>query len=574
MRRLVPFLLAILGACALAGPAPAARDCPLVAPGGIFGTVSDHTLCTQHFVVHYWTDLTISGTPAANYSTETQAGDVAAWAEQAYAAYSSWGYAAPLVGANGYIDIYVMDLSGPPPAESFWDWTGVGPGPRVGGFAIATPTQLQAFGKANNVTLDQEEQQQIALNVFHLFQLAVWTPTTDADLWLANGAATWAAVHSSPFAPIAAVGNPDIALDCSDDLGPSNRMCDPNLYDDAGFARWAFFDGLASKYGNDFVKSVFANAAAGQTSTTALANALASKGTSLAAVYADFVNRFMSGTIGSPALASFRPPSYVKFNTGAAAVTTPTVVAFVPANHLAARYVTFQRGDGDGSHACYAASLTVNVSMPAGTNAQPYFYWDVPGSSPQAFSISGSNASITVPWDTCNWGSTPGWVSIPNASTDVDGAGFTVSYTMTVDTSTPATASPPPTPASVWGTTVPVPTADIPPSIDVFGPELLQLSAKAPTIRLLIDSSGPGTMKATLAATTLGNYTLRAGNNDVRFAVPKSMLTSLRRSASASNLLTLTPLSPSGAATGTAVTRHVVITAAPKPTPAKHKKKK
>ena len=566
MRRLVPLLLAILAAGALAGAAPASRDCVVSPPG-------EHTLCTQHFVVHYRPDLDTSGGPAADYSTETQAGDVAAWAEQAYAAFSSWGYAAPLVGADGYIDIYVDDLSGPPATESGWDWTGAGPGPSSGSFAIATPTQLKTFATTNSVTVDQEEQQQIALNVFHMFQLAIWTPTTDADLWLANGAATWAAFHSSPFAPTEAIGDPDIALECSDPLGPNHRMCDPNLYDDAGFARWAFFDLLATKYGNDFLKGVFANAAAGQTSTTALSNSLASEGTTLAAVYTDFVNRFMSGTIGPLAAASLRPPSYVSVATGAAAVTIPKIVAFVPANHLAARYVTFKRGDGDSSHACFAAKLTVNMSIPSGTNSQPYFYWDAPGSVPQALTISGSNASITVPWDTCNWGATSGWVSVPNASNNVDGAGFVLSYTMTVDTTTPATASAPPVPASIWGTTVPVPTADVPPSIDVFGPEILRLDASSTTIRLIVDSSGAGSVNASLGGAALGSSALRAGNNDLRFVVPKGLLTSIRRSATAANLLTLTPVSPSGVVSGQAVTRHVLVTTATTAKP-KHKAKK
>jgi hypothetical protein len=565
MRRLVPLLLAVLAAGVLAGAAPAARDCIPLDP-------ADHTLCTQHFAVHYWTDPT-----QANYSTETQAGDIAAWAEQAYAAYSSWGYAPPVLGADGYLDIWVVDASGPPSFESEWDWSGAGPGPSAGAFEIATPTQLKGYATAHNVTLDQEEQQEIALNVFHLFQLAVWTPTTDGDIWLANGAATWAAFHSSPFAPTEAVGNPDIALDCSEPIGPDHKMCDPNLYDDAGFARWAFFDLLATKYGNGFLKSVFANAAAGQPGSTALANALVAKGTTLAAVYTDFVNRFMSGTIGPVVLGGLRPPAYADVATGANAVTTAKTVAFVPANHLAARYVTFARGDGDSSHACFAASLMVNVSIPPGTNSQPYFYWDVPGSTPQALSISGTTATITVPWDTCAWGSTRGWLSVPNVSTAapyVDGAGFLVSYSMTVDTSTPATASPPPVPASIWGSTLPVPTADVPPSIDVFGPELLTLSASDPTIRLIVQSSGPGMLQATLGSAVLGTGSLRSGNNDLRFAVPKGMLTSLRRSASAANVLTLTPASSTGSATGAPVMLHVVIAAAPKPKKhAKHKKK-
>jgi hypothetical protein len=565
MRRLVPLLFAVLAAGVLAGAAPAARDCIPFDP-------ADHTLCTQHFAVHYLTDAT-----QPSYATETQAGDIAAWAEQAYAAYTSWGYAPPVLGPDGYLDIWVKDLSGPPAFESEWESFGAGPGPSNGDFFLAAPTsQLTGYATANHVTLDQEEQQEIALNVFHLFQLAVWTPTTDGDLWLANGAATWAAFHASPFAPTMAVGNPDIALDCSETIS-AHKMCDPNLYDDAGFARWAFFDLLATKYGNDFLKTVFANAAAGQAGTTALANALVAKGTTLDAVYIDFVNRFMSGAIGPAVLTGLRPPAYADVLTGAQAVTTAKTVAFVPANHLAARYVTFARGDGDGSHACYAATLTVNVTIPSGTNSQPYFFWDVPGSTPQALSISGTNATITVPWDTCAWGSTRGWLSLPNASTAapyVDGAGFLVSYSTTVDTNTPATATPPPAATSVWGSTVPVPTSDVPPSIDVFGPELLKLSATDPTIRLIVQSSGPGMLTATLGSTVLGTGSLRSGNNDLRFAVPKAMLTSLRRSAADANVLTLTPLAPTGSATGSPVTLHVAIAPAPaKKKHAKHKTK-
>jgi hypothetical protein len=154
-----------------------------------------------------------------------------------------------------------------------------------------------------------------------------------------------------------------------------------------------------------------------------------------------------------------------------------------------------------------------------------------------------------------------------------------VSYSMTVDTNAPATASPPPSPTSIWGTTVPVPTADVPPSIDVFGPELLQLSASDPTIRLIVQSSGPGMLTATLGSTVLGTGSLRSGNNDLRFAVPKGMLTSLRRSAADANVLTLTPTSSTGTATGAPVMLHVAIAAAPKAAKAKkhkapkHKKK-
>jgi len=319
---------------------------------------------------------------------------------------------------------------------------------------------------------------------------------------------------------------------------------------------------------------VLVNGAAGQSATTALSNALAAKGSSLADVFNQYAADYMSGNFGVPALAAVRPPAQANVITGDAAATLPATQ--VPVGHLAARYVTFQRGDGSDSHACYAAKLTINVTMPSGTSSQPYYFWDVPGSAPQPLSVNGSNASITVPWDTCNWGNTRAWVSLPNASTGVDGVTFTVSGSVTVDTTTPASAASAPSPASIWGTTVPVPTTDAAPTIDVFGPELLKVSAKSRVIELLVGSSGTGTLNATLGSVTLGSNTLRAGNNDVRYTVPAGLIAGLRQSASAANVLTLTPMSSSGATAGQVVTRQVsiVATAKAKPKPKKAKKPK
>jgi hypothetical protein len=519
----------------------------------------DHTLTTAHFIVHYHTDLT-SGSPAADYSTQTDAGTIASYAEQAYATYLSWGYPAPPVSPDGHIDIYVEDLSGPPAQRSAAGWDA--PGLVTGGtpwFEIATPTQLQTFATTDNLSLAQEEQQTVADNVFYMFALGRWIPQTGSDLWLIYGSGTWASLTSMLSAPTFSVGNPDISLDCSESLA-NNQMCDPDIYEDAGFARYAFFGLLASKYGNSFLNSVFADAALGETGTTALANAIAAEGSTLAANYNDYANRLMSGTLGPAALDGVRPTAFADVQTGINAITTPTTAAVVPVDHLAAQYVTFARGDGDGSHACYAAQLTVNVAMPSGTSSQPEFFWDVSGSSPQPLNVSGNAATITVPWDTCDWGATRGWLSLPNASTTVDGADFTVTYSMTVDTSTPASATSAPIPVPIWGTSVPVPMTDVAPDIQVYGPELLKVDASDPSIRLIVESDGPGTVNAALGAAALGQRTLRAGNNDLRFVVPKGVLTSLRRSAIAANLLTLTPVSPTGAVTGQAVTRHVVIT--------------
>jgi hypothetical protein len=474
--------------------------------------------------------------------------------------------------ADGLIDIYVEDMTGPPALESLATFEGVAPGPGSGYFELASPTEIQPYADGEGLTLTQEEQKSIALNVFYMFGFATWEPSTQGDDWLLEGAAQWGAVNVIGLLSSGAtdVGNPEIALNCRDTL-PAHQMCDPIGFNDGGWARWAFFQLLANDYGTSFVQNAFANGAAGQTATTALSNAIAAKGSSLASVFTDYTKRLMNGDFGVPALAAGRPTAYL--NVAGGLKTAALAAQTVPVDHLSARYVTFQRGDGDGAHACFAATLSISVTLPAGTSSQPYFFWDATDSTPQPLSVSGNTASITVPWDTCDWGSTRGWLSLPNASTSVDAATFTVSSSVTVDTNTPAAAGNGPSQVSTWGTTVPVPTTDVAPMIDVFGPELLKLSADAPTIRLIVDSSGPGSLTAALGSSVLGTGTLRAGNNDLRFVVPKGMLTSLRRSASNANVLTLTPVSPAGAS-GVAVTRHVVITAAPKkPKAAKHKKK-
>jgi hypothetical protein len=94
-------------------------------------------------------------------------------------------------------------------------------------------------------------------------------------------------------------------------------------------------------------------------------------------------------------------------------------------------------------------------------------------------------------------------------------------------------------------------------------------------LRLIVESSGDGVLHAVLGSVDLGSPTIRAGNNDLRFTVPKTLLTQLRRASSAANLLTLTPTSVSGATVGTAVSRQVAVIPAKQPAkkPAKHKKK-
>jgi hypothetical protein len=203
--------------------------------------------------------------------------------------------------------------------------------------------------------------------------------------------------------------------------------------------------------------------------------------------------------------------------------------------------------------------------------ARPYFWWSQKSTDgsiqqAQALSITGSNASITLPWDTCNWGATLGYLSLPNPSTDLvhDSADFKIGGTITVDRSTQATATPPPNPVKQHGPTVasPAGSGDVP-QISVFGPQVLRIASDAKTLRLIVSSDGSGKLKAALGSLQLGTKPLRAGGNDLRFTLPKTVLRttkSTRTPKAAAGLLTLTPLSTGGAA-GKPITRRVVLLA-------------
>jgi hypothetical protein len=85
----------------------------------------------------------------------------------------------------------------------------------------------------------------------------------------------------------------------------------------------------------------------------------------------------------------------------------------------------------------------------------------------------------------------------------------------------------------------------------------------------VVFASGEGQLHAMLGANDLGTSDLRAGNNDVRFVLPKALVAALRKTSSR-NVLSLTSLAPNGDS-GQTITRHVVIQPAPKKKkPTKH----
>ena len=572
LRRLLTLAAVLLGAAVFAGqslavptPPPGKRS----AGGTCVGF--DFTLGSAHFLVHYDSDLSSTACDVRMAITETQAGDVLGWAEKAYAAeVGTYGFPAPpsdgVLGGDGRIDIYVVDMyvSGPSAvmAETFPD----NPPPQA-----STSASIDVDAVAG---LTPEV---IAHQVFNVIQLGMWQPASTTENWLLEESAEWMAakVNAYDAAFVADLGPSDMALDCKDPIG--TNKCD--LVDseaNLAYTRWPFWESVTQKFGILFVKEVFADGAAnpGETAVAALQQALAAHGANLANVFTAWTVQQMIGGYGIDALDLVKPTIWATpITTGVTSQTLAPI--FVPVNHLAARFVEFDRGDGTGGGACLAATLNLSVALPPGIGAAPYFYWNGLNSTPVALSINGNTATTTLPWDTCTWVGNQGYLDLSNPSTDptANGALFTVTATITVDPNTPGgQAQLPPAPVAVNGPVVAVPTTDVAPSIAAFGPELLQVPAAAPVVRLIVQSSGDGKLQASLGGTVLGTVNLRAGNNDLRWTLPASLLPRLRRSsADSSNVLTLTPMSSSGAATGTPVTRRVSIVQAPakaKPTAA------
>jgi hypothetical protein len=508
------------------------------------------TMLTPHFAIHYTTD------PASvDYITQQQVADIAGWAERAYAQYQNWGYPAPPPGSivnPGYIDIVIA---------SFADFDDN---------AVPTnPAAAQTSGTIQLTNGNTVGQHQVAHAVFNLFEFGIWQP---ADLWLEQAAAEWAAFRLDNFTTPVQVdlGGSDNSGDCvGGDCGTAG-------YDRAGDPGWTFMEYLSERYGADTIKQLFTDGAAlglpAKPATQYVSDVAATHGSSFESVFNDYTVARLTGGFTIASIKGLLPLPQVTATMGT--VTGPVPTTYVAVSHFAARYIALRHVDpsaGD-TDTCYSASLALNVAIPTGINAQPYYYANTKGATAQALSVSGSTASITVPWNTCK-ASPDAYVSLPNPSTDVtaNGEDFVISGTLTVDPNTPTAATPPPDPLYT-GPTVAAPTTDAVPTIYVYGAQIIPVSTADRLVRLIVFSSGDGKLQASAGSKSLGTYQLRAGNNDVRFKLPQSIFNALRKPAGRSAspyVLTLKFLSPAGVV-GTTISRKLALV---KP-PAKNKPKK
>jgi hypothetical protein len=491
------------------------------------------TIASAHFRVSYSDDPQVAG-----FLTQVQAGTVLAAAERSYASYVSSGFPTPAVGGSGKTELYVMDL---------------------------TPYGLSAMYCNGSVVEDTKTV--TGSSMPYSVGSDVFTQVTSgigsAPQWLVDGTAAWASWRALgyPADSIGDLGPFDMALDCASAYDKVN--CSIKGYENLGASRWPFYEFLTERFGPLFVVDIFtASQAAGGNGLLGLQNALVAKGTTLTAEYGAYAAKLLTGGWTATTLSTaVIPVSGTSIQTGISSGAIPTQSFGV--NHLATKYVEIDRGDGSGDHACYAATLTLSVKIPAGVTSQPTFYWSGGGSAPVALTVGNNVATTTVPWDTCAW-KTKGYLALPNTSL-VDGTSFVVSGTLNVDFLVPVTSALPPAQTSQYGPVVDAATFSTAPVLSLFGPQLLQLAANEVSLRLIVQSSGEGSVSATIGSVAIGTRPLRPGGNDLRFPLPAGLLTRTLSQSNGGLVLTLTPLALDGTTTGAVVTKDVVVAAVKQP---------
>jgi hypothetical protein len=542
-RFLLPFALVALAASLAVGVPRAAAIDP-------FPTTGIATLPSDNFLIHFSRD--VSPCPDAAISQE-QAGEILGMAERAYALYSSWGYTAP-----GYVaDISVDDFTGgciadgsiplgnPPPLDR-WD-------------AVLDPVAPGVDEVHLNVASGLGYHV-IAHEVFHLFIDAVAADA--ADQWLHEGLAEWASVRANAEAGGLEL-NPDRTMDCV------GSECGDSEFDRNGYPGWMLFEYLAERFGDAKIKSVLDTAAANPTwsGTEVLSSVVQPLGPTLGKFFEDYTTARLTGNFTLAALAGVLPKTQATIVVGSSNGDISPVTLAV--NHLAVRFVDLAHGLDADTGPCFSAFLDLKVVLPAGVASTPYYSANVKGSVPQAFTVSGTIATLTrIPWNTCG-GSPHAYVSLPNETNDVappalDGREFTLSGKVTVDKTNPAAASEAPPGVKVTGPVIQAPTTDPAPVLTLHAPELIRVALKTRLLRFVVFSSGDGTLKATLGSTWLGSAGLHAGNNDVRYILPTRLLKSLRKTNTPANVLTLTSYSMGGTQ-GASVLRRVAMKPVPKP---------
>lgn len=437
----------------------------------------DQVADSAHFEIHY----SIAPTDPDAIEPD-RARQALANAEKAYAAeIGTLGFPAPISDGDGRTDVYVTEAA----RSGAGDVAAITPGDR------RSPTSAYIVIKPEYVTSAQV----VAHEFFHVLQ---WSIRIGEDNWLTEASANWGAYAGLGVAgSLGIYSHPEVSLDCA-----SKTFLAGCAGDGYGYGRWPFWQSLSERYGPAVMLDVFRHAASlaeadrGPHTIQAIQAALADLGTDLSTAFLDFTQRAVSGAFALPNLKDATPAASAALFTGSAG--GAVAPASLTVDHLAARYVLVRSGDASGAGApCHGATLQLTVSWGGGAVSRPVLAEY--GGAATPLTISGSQASVAVPWTTC-----PGKrakLSLPNGALGAagDGSPFTVASSLSI---TPARAPAPPTQAPPATEVSSVPTSDptdapapAPTLIELRYPHTVRLRRGRPTlVHFHIVSSGAGSI--------------------------------------------------------------------------------
>jgi hypothetical protein len=282
----------------------------------------------------------------------------------------------------------------------------------------------------------------IVHELFHLMQLSTFQLEPN---WLRESTADWGSFNQQGQARrLNLFFHPEVSLDCG-----AKTFAGGCAGDGYGYGRWPFWQAIGELYGPGVVQQVFQRAAALGTADRqphtfeAIDGALGEHGTDLNGAFFAMVARMAGGRFTLKGLERVTPVPVARLFTGTEDATLPPQALTV--DHLAARFVELTSGAEAGTTtACRRATLTLTVTLPDGVSSRPVF---APrGAEATPLAVSGSSATIAVPWSTCT--GLDGKLAVPNGARDAlaDGAAFSVQATMAL-----VATQPPPKPQSNAG---------------------------------------------------------------------------------------------------------------------------
>ena len=275
-------------------------------------------------------------------------------------------------------------------------------------------------------------------------------------------------------------------------------------YSDNGYSRWPFFEYLAEKYGLAFVQDVFARAPPALRSDSPhqrISDALVARARR-SPTRTTPGRRPTDRRLQHLGPAEPQPPVYVNWQTGPAATSARARPGQPPVD----AHVEFTRGDGDASHLCYAAHAVADRRDAGRARSRsPSSGGTRPGTPPVPLTINGNTATASIPWDTCTYAGDDEASSRCRTPRTTRRRGRLLGQGDAVGRHDQrATPSAPPDPVGTATPVIQVTSADVAPTLFLFGPEILRLSSVDTRLRLIVESGSEGTVQAKLGSVVLG----------------------------------------------------------------------